>query len=138
MKTEINVFKKYTYLICDAINPLLSIIINGLIASHSFCYQLLFTLHLDFFASYPPPHKLHTLYFKVNFQTYHSLNQNIKRSVIYLTTFQTFLFMLGFDERQFCQFQGLKNQPVLIDPSGPRGPAWGLPISKTTLTWIKH
>ena len=34
--------------------------------------------------------------------------------------------MLGLDETFFGHFLGLKNQPVLIAPSGPLGPGWGL------------
>ena len=36
------------------------------------------------------------------------------------------VFVLGLDETFFGNFLGLNNQPVLIAPSGPLGPGWGL------------
>ena len=40
--------------------------------------------------------------------------------------------MLGLDETFFGHFLGLKNQPVLIAPSGPLGPGWGLKTATFT------
>ena len=82
------------------------------------------------------PQNVAKLNFKVKFQTYHSLNQNMNRSGIYLITFHKFLptdvygYILPFSceglVKLFGSILGPNNQPVLIAPSGPLDPGWGI------------